>query len=91
MNRLNPEALTTIKTLAARGAPNSHIVCPENEVIQLGAERVTIPLVESRGRGEPSGFHNDARGQPRYGGCFVQDTLLRAGQKHDRFEPGAPS
>jgi len=42
MNRLNPEALTTIKTLAARGAPNSHIACPENEVIQLGAESITI-------------------------------------------------
>ena len=43
--------------------------CPENEVFQLGAESVTIPLVESRGRGESSGFHNDARGHPRCGGC----------------------
>src|SRR5215211_1917099 len=69
MNRIHPEARMTIKTLAARGATNSHIACPENEVFQLGAESVTIPLVESRGRGESSGLHNDARGHPRCGGC----------------------
>ena len=84
MNRLDPEACMTIKTLAARGATNSHIACPENEVIQLGAASVTILLGESL-----RAFTMTLAGTRDAADALVQDTLLRALQKHDRFEPGA--